>query len=241
MNKKNDTSKKIAVIGAGVSGLTAAYTLQKLGYNNVKVFESENRPGGKVHSYEHEGRFHELGAVWFGSRMNMKIGNLNETVTHLERQVSEGRASMQTALQEIGVIVRLHKENRQTIQKIERGVAGLKLSTKADFETLREQVGDLREASTASDVQGRSVPTLEPTGDWGVNLASFTNRDAATREMEKIRGTGIELVTREAMIADKRWYRLRVEGFPDLEAARIFIQEHRGWPEFSGAWISRER
>ena len=59
-------------------------------------------------------------------------------------------------------------------------------------------------------------------------------------EMEKIRGTGIEVVMRVALVADKRWYRLRVEGFSDKEAARVFMQQHHGRPGFSGAWISRE-
>ena len=59
---------KIAIIGAGASGLTAAYTLKKLGYDDVKVYEKETCPGGKVYSYEHEGEFHELGAVWFADQ-----------------------------------------------------------------------------------------------------------------------------------------------------------------------------
>lgn len=44
-NKKEDNGKKVAIIGAGPSGLTAAYELNKLGYN-VTVYEKENRIGG---------------------------------------------------------------------------------------------------------------------------------------------------------------------------------------------------
>ena len=45
-------SLRIAVVGAGPSGLTAADTLQQLGYQNVTVFEKNDRVGGKVYSYQ---------------------------------------------------------------------------------------------------------------------------------------------------------------------------------------------
>lgn len=39
-------NKKIAIIGAGPSGLSAAYALRKKGYNEVTIFEKNNRVGG---------------------------------------------------------------------------------------------------------------------------------------------------------------------------------------------------
>ncbi|AKF11054.1 flavin monoamine oxidase family protein [Sandaracinus amylolyticus] len=57
-------SLRIAVVGAGPSGLTAAQTLRDLGYRNVTVFEREDRVGGKVHSLRAGGRVTELGAVF---------------------------------------------------------------------------------------------------------------------------------------------------------------------------------
>ena len=39
----------VAVIGAGISGLTAAYNLKKLGYT-VTIFEANDRVGGKIQS-----------------------------------------------------------------------------------------------------------------------------------------------------------------------------------------------
>ena len=44
---ENNSSRKIAIIGAGPSGLSAAYFLARLGYK-PKVFESEHRPGGML-------------------------------------------------------------------------------------------------------------------------------------------------------------------------------------------------
>ncbi|MCD6356796.1 MAG: FAD-dependent oxidoreductase, partial [Anaerolineaceae bacterium] len=44
---------KIAIIGAGISGLTAAYDLQKSGYD-VTIFERESRPGGLAAGFKEE-------------------------------------------------------------------------------------------------------------------------------------------------------------------------------------------
>jgi protoporphyrinogen/coproporphyrinogen III oxidase len=58
-------SLRIAVVGAGPSGLTAADTLSQLGYENVTVFEKNNRVGGKVYSVPNgNGTFAELGAFF---------------------------------------------------------------------------------------------------------------------------------------------------------------------------------
>lgn len=43
-------SARIAVVGAGISGLSAAKTLKDIGFNNIVVLESQLRIGGRVHS-----------------------------------------------------------------------------------------------------------------------------------------------------------------------------------------------
>ncbi len=58
---------RIAIIGAGASGLTAAATLQRLGYPHVTVYEKEAKVGGKVYSVEHSGTVYEMGAFWAGN------------------------------------------------------------------------------------------------------------------------------------------------------------------------------
>ncbi len=55
--------QRIAIIGAGISGLIAANTLKNLGYNNTTIFEARNRVGGKVCSIEKDGYMYELGAI----------------------------------------------------------------------------------------------------------------------------------------------------------------------------------
>lgn len=56
-------NKKIAIIGAGISGLTLAWNLvQKYGDEiELHIFEQSNRPGGWIQSIEHEGFIFEKG------------------------------------------------------------------------------------------------------------------------------------------------------------------------------------
>ncbi|MDR7857461.1 FAD-dependent oxidoreductase [Tissierella sp.] len=61
MNKEDC---KVAVIGGGLSGLVIAEGLQKRGYKNVTVFEKEERLGGKLYTIWHNGKSHELGAIF---------------------------------------------------------------------------------------------------------------------------------------------------------------------------------
>lgn len=63
---------KIAIIGAGVSGLAAAHYLKTLGYSEVTVFEREDYIGGKVLSYAYEGKIYDLGAIIIGDEKNYR-------------------------------------------------------------------------------------------------------------------------------------------------------------------------
>jgi hypothetical protein len=67
-------SLRIAVVGAGPSGLTAADTLKGLGYQNVTVFEKNNRVGGKVLSYHSGSSVFELGAVFASPDYTLTLG-----------------------------------------------------------------------------------------------------------------------------------------------------------------------
>lgn len=53
--------KKVAVIGAGIAGLSAAYKLKKAGFE-VTVFESSDRVGGRMHTDESENWLFDSGA-----------------------------------------------------------------------------------------------------------------------------------------------------------------------------------
>ena len=67
-------SLRVAVVGAGPSGLTAADTLRSLGYTNVTVFEKNNRVGGKVYSFHNGTQISELGAVFASPDYKLVLG-----------------------------------------------------------------------------------------------------------------------------------------------------------------------
>jgi oxygen-dependent protoporphyrinogen oxidase len=67
-------STRIAVVGAGPSGLMAAYTLKQQGYTNVTVFEQNNRVGGKVNSFHSGANISELGAVFASPDYTLVLG-----------------------------------------------------------------------------------------------------------------------------------------------------------------------
>lgn len=62
--KKNNISKHVAIVGAGIAGLSAAIRLQSKGYK-VTVFEANNYPGGKLTAFEGNGYRFDMGPSLF--------------------------------------------------------------------------------------------------------------------------------------------------------------------------------
>lgn len=55
---------KIAIVGAGPSGIHMALLLKQKGFKNVEILEKTSRIGGKSHSIGHKGAVHEMGTVY---------------------------------------------------------------------------------------------------------------------------------------------------------------------------------
>lgn len=53
---------KVAVIGAGASGIATAYYLKQAGYSHITLFEKSDRIGGKCLTFKHEDHEFDLGA-----------------------------------------------------------------------------------------------------------------------------------------------------------------------------------
>lgn len=68
--------QKIAVVGAGIAGLVAAFELMKSGHD-VSVFEARTRPGGRVYTMRDsfsDGLYAEGGAFDFGDAYTILLG-----------------------------------------------------------------------------------------------------------------------------------------------------------------------
>ncbi len=57
-------SDRIAVVGAGAAGISAAHYLREKGYSNVVVFEERNRVGGKCSTVKIDSHYYDMGAVF---------------------------------------------------------------------------------------------------------------------------------------------------------------------------------
>lgn len=62
MTAVQDINQRVAIVGAGATGLSAAETFRKKGYRNVKLFERSSQAGGKCRSTIIDGKSYELGA-----------------------------------------------------------------------------------------------------------------------------------------------------------------------------------
>jgi phytoene dehydrogenase-like protein len=60
--RRSSGLSRIAVVGAGAAGLTAARALARRGYT-ATVFEQSDRVGGKCYTASTDGRDYEMGAV----------------------------------------------------------------------------------------------------------------------------------------------------------------------------------
>lgn len=99
--------KKVAVIGGGISGIAAAYYLQKSGFS-VDVYESSDRIGGRIGSESVEGRWLDFGGKNIGKKYTRfrnfvaELGELDfEYFGFSTSQVINGR------------VVRINKEKSQ--------------------------------------------------------------------------------------------------------------------------------
>lgn len=84
---KNQHTKYI-IVGAGLSGLTSAYQLQKSGENDFVILESRDRIGGRI--LTNDGI--DLGATWFQAHHENVLDLLEELGIEKFYQYSKGRS-----------------------------------------------------------------------------------------------------------------------------------------------------
>ncbi|MDU3105750.1 MAG: protoporphyrinogen oxidase, partial [Staphylococcus epidermidis] len=86
-------SKKVAIIGAGITGLSSAYFIKKQDPSiEVTIFEASNRVGGKIQTYRSDGYTIELGPESYLGRKTIMtdvakdIGLENDLITNTTGQ-----------------------------------------------------------------------------------------------------------------------------------------------------------
>lgn len=69
-------SPKIVIVGAGLSGLSAAVKLIENGFENIVIYEAENRIGGRIYSVPFANGLIDLGAQWVHGETNNVVYDL---------------------------------------------------------------------------------------------------------------------------------------------------------------------
>ncbi len=64
LNLLINSTKKVIILGGGISGISCARALKDRGYENVTILEARNRVGGRIHSLSYKGSALDLGAAW---------------------------------------------------------------------------------------------------------------------------------------------------------------------------------
>lgn len=73
---KPSSSPKIVIVGAGLSGFTAAAKLIENGFDDIVIIEAENRIGGRIHSVPFANGKIDLGAQWVHGETNNVVYDL---------------------------------------------------------------------------------------------------------------------------------------------------------------------
>jgi monoamine oxidase len=86
----------VIIIGAGLSGLSTAYQLKKVGIN-FKILEAQSRLGGRIETiYGKKDTPMEMGATWFGEEHLNLIQLLSELNIGYFEQHTEGISLFET-------------------------------------------------------------------------------------------------------------------------------------------------
>jgi len=83
-----ESFSKYIIVGAGLSGLTSAYQLEKAGETDFVLLESRNRVGGRIHTNDNI----DLGATWFQTHHQNVLNLLDELRISKFHQYATGKS-----------------------------------------------------------------------------------------------------------------------------------------------------
>ena len=116
-------STRIAIIGAGITGLTCAHELRKSGFVNVTVFEQAASVGGKADTVEIDGRPYNLGAHLCDCQLGVaglarEVGvGIERTIGYVLWDIDQNRALERNynANPAVRKLRQLYASNRETV------------------------------------------------------------------------------------------------------------------------------
>ncbi|MGD8631362.1 MAG: SPOR domain-containing protein [Gammaproteobacteria bacterium] len=97
----------------------------------------------------------------------------------------------------------------------------------------------MAETQPAAAAPSPSVAAAEPTGDWVVNLASYTYESMARKKLAVFQAKGVNGEIEHTTVNGKPLYRIRVTGFDSSRAARDSIPDLQKTLGLKGVWIAR--
>lgn len=196
LNVKESTGHRIAVIGSGPGGLSAAFYLRKKGHE-VTVFEGRSRPGGMM----------RYGIPYYRLPEEVLDGEINQVLStgiHLETGKSLGKDFDLNSLKEDGFEAVFIATGLQLSRKIELegaqldnvlwGIDFLSEASEEKERSLKERVLVVGGGNVAVDV----ALTALRTGAKEVTMACLETRDempANSWEIEMALEEGVKLMT----------------------------------------------
>ena len=138
-------NKKVAIIGAGFGGLSAAAYLSRAGYD-VTVFEKNNQPGGRAMVYKSKGFTFDMGPSWYMmpdlfDDFFSDFGTTHKQYYHIKKLVPSYRVFTNTARHDVRP---LDEGGLQLFDDLEPGsaqqIAQLLKSTSREYRHIRDHL-----------------------------------------------------------------------------------------------------
>ncbi|MGB5177282.1 MAG: SPOR domain-containing protein [Gammaproteobacteria bacterium] len=85
----------------------------------------------------------------------------------------------------------------------------------------------------------QALTPVDKTGNWVINLASYTWKSTASRKLALFQQQGVDAEIFAVTINDKPMYRIRVTGYENSRQAKAGIPAIEKALDLEGAWISR--
>jgi hypothetical protein len=119
-------------------------------------------------------------------------------------------------------------------QDMDQAITGSPLAGDSD-----NTVVAMAETQPAADAPSPSMAAAAPTGDWVVNLASYSYESMARKKLAVFQAKGVNGEIEHTTVNGKSLYRIRVTGFESSRAARDSIPELQKTLGLKGVWIAR--